>query len=130
MKIATKAIIARNNKYLLQLRDNNKKISSPNCWGFFGGKVKKYETPTECIHRELLEELSIECKILGKPHKVFNKNTNFLHYYFNVKPIGKIKLKNLTEGQNLGWFNFKQIKKIKTAWETKTFFNLKLKYDK
>ena len=57
---ATKAIIRdKKNKYLFQLRDNLKEISSPNKWGFFGGKVKKGERPSDSMIRELKEELNI-----------------------------------------------------------------------
>ena len=37
--------------------------------------------------------------------------------------MGKIDSRKLTEGQDLGWFSKKEIKKIKKSWEVKFFFN-------
>lgn len=122
---ATKIIVVKNNKYLFQLRDNKKKISSPNKWGFFGGKVEKNETPEECAKRELFEEIKVKCKISYKYFEVVNKKTNFLHFFFRVIIFGKVKKINLTEGQDLGWYSEKEIKKKNIAWEVKKFFKLK-----
>lgn len=122
---ATKIIIVKNNKYLFQLRDNKKNISSPNKWGFFGGKVEKNETPEACAKRELFEEIKVKCKISYKYFEAVNKKTNFLHFFFRVIIFGKVKKINLTEGQNLGWYSEKEIKKKNIAWEVKKFFKLK-----
>ena len=63
---AVKLIITKNKKYLFQLRDKNKKIYSPNRWGFFGGKVRKGERPENCAKRELYEEIKVKCSITKK----------------------------------------------------------------
>ena len=123
MKLASKAIILNKNKYLLQLRDNKKNIYSPNCWGFFGGEVQENETPEKCIKRELQEELSIKCDFLMKINEYLYPKTGTLLYFFFVNPIGKITLNNLNEGQDIGWFSKEQIKKLKKAWDLKSFFD-------
>ena len=82
---ATKAIIRdKKNKYLFQLRDNLKEISSPNKWGFFGGKVKKDEKPSDCMIRELKEELNIKIKVEKEYFQVINFDTNFLHFFLKL----------------------------------------------
>ena len=57
MKKTVKAIIQYKDLYFLQLRDNNNKITYPNCWSFFGGRLLLKENPTTGLVRELLEEL-------------------------------------------------------------------------
>ena len=122
MKYISKAVIINKNKYLLQLRDNKKNINSPNRWCFFGGGFNKGETAEECVKREIQEELSIKCKILTKIYEYINYKTETYNYFFHVKPIDKIILSNLNEGQDIGWFNKVQIKKIKKAEDVKIFF--------
>lgn len=121
---AVKLIITKNKKYLFQLRDKNKKIYSPNRWGFFGGKVRKGERPENCAKRELYEEIKVKCSITKKYFEVINNKTKYLHYFFKVKTVGKFRKKNLTEGQDFKWFTKEQILKKKNAWEVKKFFNL------
>jgi 8-oxo-dGTP pyrophosphatase MutT (NUDIX family) len=52
------AILYRQNKFLLQLRDNIPNILYPGHWAFFGGHMEPGETPEEALKRELLEEIS------------------------------------------------------------------------
>jgi 8-oxo-dGTP diphosphatase len=47
-------------RVLLQLRDNRPDIPYPNCWGTFGGQIEEGETPVEAIIREIMEELQYE----------------------------------------------------------------------
>jgi len=123
MLYASKAIIIKDTKYLLQLRDNKKDIFSPNCWTFFGGRIKKKESAEMCLVRELREELSINIKIIMKIYESFNHKTNSYVNYYYAKPLNKINVKNLTEGQSLGWFKKNQINNLKKAQDLKTFLN-------
>jgi len=115
VKSASKAIIVKKNNYLLQLRDNNKNILFPNRWCFFGGTLKNKENPETCIRRELWEELSIKIKITMKIYECFNYKTNTYLNYFYVQALNEINVKNLAEGQSLGWFSKEKIKKLKKA---------------
>ena len=56
MKLACKAIFLSGEKLLLQHRDNDSKIWSPNHWGFFGGMADLKEAPETCLIREIKEE--------------------------------------------------------------------------
>ena len=123
MKFASKAILIKNNDYLLQLRDKKKNILYPNQWCFFGGRIKKNESPENCIIREMKEELSIKIKILMKIYECMNYKTNTYLNYFIIDTSSKIKKKNLAEGQNFGWLKKKKILNLKRTPDIRIFEN-------
>jgi|TARA_B100001059_G_scaffold236621_1_gene288325 8-oxo-dGTP pyrophosphatase MutT (NUDIX family) len=124
MGIATKAIIIKNKKYLLQHRDDKKNIFSPNHWGCFGGMIdEKKETAEQGIRRELKEELSINFEILKKLHEGFHEPSGTKNIFFLAKPISNTQLIDLKEGQNYGWFKIEEVKKLKITWDTKYIFD-------
>ncbi|GAC1490893.1 MAG: NUDIX hydrolase [Chamaesiphon sp.] len=51
------AILHRDGKFLLQLRDNIPSIVYPGCWALFGGHLELGETPEDALNRELMEEI-------------------------------------------------------------------------
>lgn len=52
------AILYRDGKFLMQLRDDIPSIIYPGCWALFGGHIEAGETPEDALKRELLEEIS------------------------------------------------------------------------
>ena len=54
------AVLERDGAWLLQLRDDKESILYPGHWGLFGGHLDSEETPSEAVHRELLEEINWE----------------------------------------------------------------------
>ena len=52
------ALLQRDGRWLMQLRDEIPTIVSPGCWGLFGGHLDPGETPEQALRRELLEEIS------------------------------------------------------------------------
>ena len=123
MKFVSKGIIVNKNKYLLQLRDVKKNIAYPNSWGFFGGAFKKHETAESCIARELYEELLINSEIISKIYEGYHTTTKSYIHFFSILPRDKITINNLREGQNLGWFEKKEIEKMQIAGDVKIFVN-------
>ena len=51
------AILYRENKFLMQLRDNIPNIIAPGCWALFGGHIEPGETPEIAVQREVMEEI-------------------------------------------------------------------------
>jgi len=51
------AILYQDNRFLMQLRDNDPRIVHPGCWGFFGGHIEPGESPEAAVQRELVEEI-------------------------------------------------------------------------
>ncbi|MBU6354307.1 MAG: NUDIX hydrolase [Cyanobacteria bacterium REEB498] len=51
------AILERDGRWLMQLRDDVPGIVGPGCWGLFGGHLEPGETPEQALRRELLEEI-------------------------------------------------------------------------
>jgi len=112
MREVVKAIIYKDQKYLLQLRDNKPSILCPNTWAFFGGGVKNGEGFVEAIKRELTEELS------WFPEKLFylakSKDSRFdciNTYYIAHCEVPEHALV-LGEGQAMEWFTIDDVMKL------------------
>ena len=52
------AILYREEKFLMQLRDDIPGILYPGFWGLFGGHLEKGETPEAGLRREVKEEIN------------------------------------------------------------------------
>jgi ADP-ribose pyrophosphatase YjhB (NUDIX family) len=108
-------ILIKGKKALLMLRDKNRNISYPNCWGLNGGKVEKGETFKKAAIRELKEETGYKSK-----SPIFFQTTE----YTNDKGV-KIKAKrfyevydglqelNCYEGQKICFFSENDINRLK-----------------
>ncbi|MGC9528351.1 MAG: NUDIX hydrolase [Limnospira sp.] len=77
------AILYREEKILLQLRDDIPNIAHPGVWAMFGGHVEPGETPAEAMRRELIEEIGYEATVLSE----FNR---YSYRYENTEVIRNI----------------------------------------
>jgi 8-oxo-dGTP pyrophosphatase MutT (NUDIX family) len=80
-------IVADDDRYLMQLRDDIPRIFYPGFWGCFGGAVGAGEDPAAALKRELHEELEFavgDCtKILSLDFDLcaITGRKNYRHYY-------------------------------------------------
>ena len=51
------AMLQRQGRWLMQLRDEIPTIVAPGCWGLFGGHLDPGETPEQPLRREPLVEI-------------------------------------------------------------------------
>ena len=68
------AMLQREGRWLMQLRDEIPTIVAPGCWGLFGGHLDPGEKPEQALRRELLEEISwepaaVECVMVHHIHR-------------------------------------------------------------
>ncbi len=97
-KAVSIAILYRDNKFLMQLRDNIPTIVYPGHWAFFGGHIEPGETPEVALRREILEEISYTL-----PEKISQfgtyENESILRHVFHA-PL-EVELNQLVLGE--GW---------------------------
>ena len=89
----TAGIIRRNNLILLARRAGDDPRAGK--WEFPGGKIEPGESPEECLHRELIEELGIQVKItkfLGSTRHADSKRRIELLFYEGEYLTGDIAL--------------------------------------
>ncbi|NES99055.1 MAG: NUDIX domain-containing protein [Sphaerospermopsis sp. SIO1G2] len=94
------AILAQNNHYLMQLRDNFPHIAHPGCWGLFGGHLEVDESPEVALEREILEEIGYQVPSFNK-FGVYS-NTKVLHHVFYVPLLVDLEKLILNEGWDMG----------------------------
>ncbi|MBF0235851.1 MAG: NUDIX domain-containing protein [Desulfamplus sp.] len=100
----------RDGKILMQLRDDKEGIVFPGKWGFFSGRIERGETPLECAHRELYEELGL---LVDEMHpisidivKVPLITVLYSYYFYLSSTIESIVLK---EGYDFNLFSLEEI---------------------
>ncbi len=113
---SVKAVILKNNKYLLQLRDDKKNIFFPNYWGLFGGRLDKGEKYSHCIKREINEEINLNIKIVKKIMSInynmigLTKKRDLKYYECFANDFSNIRL---FEGKKFKFFSFNELKGLK-----------------
>jgi mutator protein MutT len=127
MKIRNVAVIIfydKDNRILLQDRRGISKLDEE--WGFFGGEIKKDETPEEAVVRETKEELSFDLKeykyVLEYSYEIEESlKKKFANFDFDAvlckvfiaslkDNLSKFKLK---EGKNMQLFSLNEAEKLK-----------------
>ena len=93
------AMLHRDGRWLMQLRDAIPTIVAPGCWGLFGGHLDPGETPEQALRRELLEEISWQPTVveLVMVHHIHRRTAHVFRAELSV-PLEQLKL---LEGQDL-----------------------------
>jgi 8-oxo-dGTP diphosphatase len=102
------AILPRDGKFLMQLRDNIPTILYPGFWAFFGGHLEPGETPEIAVRREILEEIAYE---LTEPQKFgcYSDDKIIRHIFYQPLTV-EIDRLVLGEGWDMGLLTPEQIR--------------------
>ena len=130
MREVVKAIIYKDNKFLLQLRDDKENIYYPNHWGFFGGEIDNHQSKENTLLREIYEELSWLPKNYQFYIKNIDVNSNCLIIYYLVYFDGDNTKLILSEGQDMKWFSLNEIKNFLTTPKNMSLFLSKINLQK
>lgn len=96
-------------KILLQLRDNNPKITFPNYWTPFGGHADDEETTLEAAKREIKEETGLDIEnVLFLDKKVISEYNEEV-FFFKANINKDIKDMTITEGQKGEFFSAEKL---------------------
>jgi len=95
------------NEILLFLRDNKPGIPFPNRWDLLGGAVEPGESPSQCIIRELKEEIGYTL-VDPQIYAITEFDDRVEHTYIEHADLD-IDETHLTEGQRLKWFSKDEI---------------------
>lgn len=110
MECANIILLNPQGEILFQLRDNKSEVSYPGYWGLIGGEIEKGETPLEAINREIEEEIG--CNVIKIKFLFETDMSPNILYTFKGEIKEEIKNINLTEGEKIQYFKFKEIKDL------------------
>ncbi len=110
------AMLQREGRWLMQLRDEIPTIVAPGCWGLFGGHLDPGETPEQALRRELLEEISWQPQALQlvMVHHIHRRTAHVFRGELSV-PLEQLQL---LEGQDMDLVSPEQLL-AGSIWSTK-----------
>ncbi len=103
------AILQQDDKFLMQLRDDDPTIMYPGHWGFFGGHLEAGESPEMGVRRELLEEIGYCPTELTLFHSWADVHVT-RHVYYGILGAELTDL-ILTEGLDIQLLSLEDIKR-------------------
>ena len=118
------AFILSNNKILLGKRST--KGLYHGLWATFGGKIEQGETPSECLFRELYEELGIHIENTEWIDVIEDDFKHDIHF-FSVKSW-KGEITNKGEHYEIRWFGLDEIEDLQMVDIVREVINRRFKY--
>jgi 8-oxo-dGTP diphosphatase len=93
------AMLQRQGRWLMQLRDDIPSIVAPGCWGLFGGHLDPGEMPEQALRRELVEEINWQPPVLElvMVHHIHRRTAHVFQAELSV-PLEQLEL---LEGQDM-----------------------------
>lgn len=98
-------VLEKDNKYLLQLRDNRPEVLCRGMWGLFGGSIDFGESSRDAAVREIGEELNVK---INPDDLVYVSKVPGGHVYY-LKWDKELVALDLNEGQDMGYFEKDEI---------------------
>jgi ADP-ribose pyrophosphatase YjhB (NUDIX family) len=107
-------ITTKDNRVLLQKRDNKPNIEYPSCYSLISGYLEECETPLEGIIRELKEEFEHKANksvcfssisYLGSNYRPDFKRWEYVHHTFLLDDENDLKI---LEGEGFGMFDIEE----------------------
>ncbi|MAF51013.1 MAG: hypothetical protein CMH64_02880 [Nanoarchaeota archaeon] len=108
---------------LMQLRDDIPSIPNPGFWGLIGGEVENGESSLEAIKREIKEEINCPIKNITLLKEVDFPDRNVHITYFKGDISTLSSEIELTEGQEVRYFPFKEIYDLKIPTHLRQFLS-------
>lgn len=108
------ALIHMGQRYLLQHREDRAGVAYPNCWGLFGGACEPGESAVDALHRELLEELSLEVTgympLMTCMYDLWFEDRRTRKAFFAIE-LSQAQADTLVlhEGQGMAWLGFDEV---------------------
>ena len=101
------AMLQREGRWLMQLRDEIPSIVAPGCWGLFGGHLDPGERPEQALRRELLEEINWQPPVLEPVmvHHIHRRTAHVFHAELSV-PLEQLQL---LEGQDMALISAEEL---------------------
>ena len=103
---------------LLLLRDNKPGIPYPDTWDLPGGHLEEGETPTECLCREMCEELpGLDLgNFCSYTVMEFTDHVNNI-FWTRIDVSEEVLNRILCEGQRARWMSRAEVRKIEVAFD-------------
>ncbi|MEB3280062.1 MAG: NUDIX domain-containing protein [Lyngbya sp.] len=102
------AILYREGRFLMQLRDDIPGIVYPGVWGLFGGHIEPEETPEIAVKREIIEEIGYEISEVSAFGLYTDKNV--IRHVFYAPLNVDISQLVLNEGWDMGLLSPEEIR--------------------
>mgnify|MGYP001615344193 CR=1 FL=1 len=123
-KVAVIALM-KENKILLQLRDNKLDINYPGFWSLIGGQIEKNETPLSGLEREIKEEITAPVYNIDFVSEILHNQNRYcpkhVIYLFKGNISKDLEDINILEGQKLDLFSYEEFIKLRFPLQVKKF---------
>ena len=107
--VVAMAILYREGKFLMQLRDDIPGILYPGLWGLFGGHLELNETPEMGLVREVEEEINY---LVSQPQKFrYYADNRAMRYIFYSPLTVEVEALEQMEGWDMGLVSPEEITK-------------------
>ena len=106
------SVLLTDQRYVLQLRDDNPAILAPNKWSLFGGEINTGEAPEVGVAREIKEELCLSpenFRFLWNYERMSDSEVLTSHFFYEADVTHIWEQHQLMEGQAAGCFYFKEL---------------------